>query len=50
MGSFNITVGTSAERSNETSHYVIGGYWYTSDILEGLSGPTALIVKMLGSP
>ena len=41
--SFNITVGTSAERSNETSHYVIGGYWYTSDILEGLSDPSTAL-------
>ena len=41
--SFNVTVGTSAERSNETSHYVIGGYWYTSDILEGLSDPSTAL-------
>ena len=38
--SFNTTVGTAAERSNETSHYIIGGYWYTSDILEGLTDPS----------
>ena len=38
--SFNATVGTAAERSNVTSHYVIGGYWYTSDILEGLTDPS----------
>ena len=38
--SFNTTVGNAAERSNETSHYIIGDYWYTSDIMEGLTDPS----------